>query len=261
MVRRPSLPWILGAVVITAAAVVGGSLWAREYWLEKRVEVIRPGRVVRGAWQKPAPLRRVVAREGIKTIVTLTAINRTDEKYIGQSKVVEDEGLDWVIIPMRGSRATVEQMAIAADLLADPSRQPVFFHCVAGHHRTSLAHAAYLIRHEGYTAEQAWDTVSGLSWARPDAPPDQNDRFLIEEFARVQATLPPAPGEGYWEVGSGKHAQEARARGPGDDRGAPPGADGLDHLEPGERQLRDRAARSDPPVVPDVVETAVLDPS
>ena len=47
-------------------------------------------------------------------------------------------------------------MAEAADLLADPNRQPVFFHCVAGHHRTSLTHAAYLIRHAGYSAEQAW---------------------------------------------------------------------------------------------------------
>jgi protein tyrosine phosphatase (PTP) superfamily phosphohydrolase (DUF442 family) len=261
VVRRPSLPWIIGAVAISAAVVAAVSLWAREYWLEKRVEVIRPGRVVRGAWQKPAPLRRVVAREGIKTIVTLTAINRTDEKFIGQSEVVDDEGLDWIVIPMRGSRATIEQMAIAADLLADPARQPVFFHCVAGHHRTSLAHAAYLIRHEGYTGQQAWDTVSGYAWARPDAPPDQNDRFLIEEFARVQATLPPSPGQGYWEVASGKHAQEVRAQDPGDDRLAPPGADGLDHLEPGERELRGGAAGAGAPRGPDVVGQVDRDPS
>jgi protein tyrosine phosphatase (PTP) superfamily phosphohydrolase (DUF442 family) len=261
VVRRRSLAWILGAVALSAAVVVGGALWAREYWMEKRVEVIQPRRIFRGAWQKPAPLRRIVAREGIKTIVTLTAINRADEKFIGQSEVVEDEGLDWVIIPMRGSRATIEQMVIAADLLADPSRQPVFFHCVAGHHRTSLAHAAYLIRHEGYTAEQAWETVSGYSWARPDAPPDKNDRFLIEEFARIQAMIPPSPGDGYWEVGSGKHAQEARSRDLGDDRLASPGPDGLDHLESGERQLRGGAAESGPPRVPDVVGQVDRDPS
>lgn len=261
MVRRPSLPWILGAAALSAVVVAAGLAWARDHWIEKRVQVIHPRRLVRGAWQQPGPLRRIVAREGIRTIVTLTAINRTDEKFIGQSGVVRDEGLDWVVIPMRGSRATVEQMAIAADLLADPSRQPVFFHCVAGHHRTSLAHAAYLIRHEGYTAEQAWETVSAYSWARPEALVDRNDRFLIEEFARVQATLSPEPGDGYWEVGSGKHAQEARSQDPGDDRLAAPGADGLDRLGPGERQPGGGAAGSGAPRGPDVIGQVVRDPS
>ena len=62
-------------------------------------------------------------------------------------------------------------MAEAADLLADPFRQPIYFHCVAGHHRTSLAHAAYLIRHDGYSADAAWEVVSRLPWARPGARP------------------------------------------------------------------------------------------
>ena len=100
---------------------------------------------------------------------------------------------------MRGSRATLEQMAAAADLLADPGRQPVFFHCVAGHHRTSLVHAAYLIRHRGYSAEQAWQAVSSLPWARPDAEVDRNDRFLIEAFAQGRALAPPLAGA--WSLG------------------------------------------------------------
>jgi protein-tyrosine phosphatase len=82
---------------------------------------------------------------------------------------------------MRGSRATLAQMAEAADLVADPQRQPVFFHCVAGHHRSSLVHAAYLIRHRGYTAREAWDVVAALPWARPGD--DGADRRLIEAFA------------------------------------------------------------------------------
>ena len=103
--------------------------------------------------------------------MTLTAINRDDPKYVGQAKVVSQTGVDWIIVPMRGSTATLEQMAEAADLLADPARQPVFFHCVAGHHRTSLAHAAYLIRHAGYTGGAAWQDVAGLPWARPRREP------------------------------------------------------------------------------------------
>ncbi|MDG3003474.1 protein-tyrosine phosphatase family protein [Paludisphaera mucosa] len=261
MVRRRPVLWILGVSGLLIVGLAASLAVARDRWMEKRVQVVYPGRLVRGAWQQPMPLRRIVAREGIKTIVTLTAINSTDQKFVSQSQVVRDQGLDWVIVPMRGSRATVEQMAIAADLLADPTRQPVFFHCVAGHHRTSLAHAAYLIRHEGYSARQAWETISAYSWARPDALVDRNDQFLIEEFARVQETLAPEPGSGYWEVGSGKHAQTARSQDPGDARLAAPGPDGLDRLEPGARQLRDRAAGPDLPIGADVADASGQGPS
>jgi protein-tyrosine phosphatase len=109
---------------------------------------------------------------------------------------VSQTGVDWVIVPMRGSRATLEQMARAADLLADPNRQPVFFHCVAGHHRTSLAHAAYLIRHSGWSAEQAWHAIAELPWTRPHAVADQNDRTLLVEFAKVQSSFTPSADKG-----------------------------------------------------------------
>jgi protein tyrosine phosphatase (PTP) superfamily phosphohydrolase (DUF442 family) len=153
---------------------------------EKRVWVIRPTRLIRGAWQTPNALRSLITRERIKTIVTLAAINRDDPKYVSQASVVAESGVNWLFVPMRGSQATLDQMVEAADLLADPDRQPVFFHCVAGHHRTSLAHAAYLIRHCGRPAESAWKEVAALPWARPGSPADLNDRRLIEAFARSQ---------------------------------------------------------------------------
>jgi hypothetical protein len=157
--------------------------------LEKRVAEVVPGRLWRGAWQGPWPLRRLIARDRIRTIVTLTAINRNDPKYVRQDRVVRDTGVGWALIPMRGSRATLEQMAEAADLVADPLRQPIFFHCVAGHHRSSLVHAAYLIRHHGFSAERAWRVVAALPWARPWAAADAADQRLIEAFAAAQPSL------------------------------------------------------------------------
>ena len=190
-------------VVIVAACALIGSLWAAASgWSlgAKRLRVVVPGRLVGGAWQGPGALRHLIEGERIRTIVTLTAINRDDPKYVTQAEVVNRTGVHWIIVPMRGSSATLDQMADAADLLADPSRQPVFFHCVAGHHRTSLAHAAYLIRHAGYTAEQAWEVVAGLPWARPGARADENDRALIFEFARVQSSIAPSPLPGKPQV-------------------------------------------------------------
>ncbi len=179
--RGLALPFA-GVMTLTIAAV-GGLAWHQSAGSEKRVWTVVPHRLVRGAWQSPEALRSIITHEGIKTVVTLTAINVDDHKYLPQARVVAETGVDWIIIPMRGSRATVEQMCEAADLLADASRQPLFFHCVAGHHRTSLAHAAYLIRHEGKSAADAWRVVASLPWARPTAPADQNDRAMIDEFA------------------------------------------------------------------------------
>ena len=195
--RRKTIRRLLATV---AACLLVGSLWAAaSSWntAARRLRIVEPGRLVGGAWQTPAALRPLIESRRIRTIVTLTAINRDDEKYVGQAEVVRQTGVDWVIVPMHGSSATLDQMADAADLLADPARQPVYFHCVAGHHRTSLAHAAYLIRHAGYSADQAWEVVAGLPWARPGARADEKDRALIFEFARVQSSIPrkPLPGE------------------------------------------------------------------
>ena len=187
--QRPIAGRVGLAITLALAAAVGAVAIRWNAKGEKNLRVIVPGHLIRGAWQSPEALRAIVQREQIKTIVTLTAINRDDPKYVSQAKVAAGTGVRWLFVPMRGSTATLQQMAEAADLLADPQLQPVFFHCVAGHHRSSLAHAAYLIRHQGWSARQAWDEVASLPWARPAASADQNDRALIDDFARVQKTI------------------------------------------------------------------------
>ena len=217
---------------------------------EKHLRIVVPGRLVRGAWQTPDALRSIIAREQIKTIVTLTAINHDDPKYVGQSKIVSEMGVRWLLVPMRGSTATVAQMAQAADLLADSRLQPIFFHCIAGHHRTSLAHAAYLIRHRGWSAAAAWKEVANLDWARPTATADQNDRRKIEEFERAEQALrsgcepltievddvEPFTRAPAFPVGlpAGGSDRRARARVPG--------------MEPGKSQPRPGQARASLPV-------------
>lgn len=177
---------IAGGSVLAPAALIGA--WQfRDEFFEKRFAVVVPGQLYRGAWQRPTPLHRIITRERIKTVVSLTAINRDDPKYVDQAKVLEPLGIGWRFVPIHGSYATVKQMAQAADLLADPSLHPIFFHCIAGHHRSSQAHAAYRIQHDGWPAERAWDEVAALPWARPKT--DIGDHRLIEAFAQA---YPPA---------------------------------------------------------------------
>lgn len=175
----------LGLVAAVVAPVV------EEHWydyFEKKVAVVEPGRLVRGGWQRPEPLRRILKREHIKTIVTLAPPYKAGWRYQDQAKVVAETGVRWIFVPMVESTATLAQMAEAADLLADPSLQPVYFHCVAGHHRTSLAHAAYRIRHDGWSAGQAWKELEEYPWTRPGA--DTEDQKLIWQFAKHRSVAP-----------------------------------------------------------------------
>lgn len=166
---------------------IGGGVVAWDRLTLKRFAVVEPDRIFRAAWPNPGPLLRLIRNGAIRTIVTLTAINRDDPKYIEQNHVIQQTGVRWTILPMRGSTATVEQMAEAADLIANPANQPVFFHCVGGHHRSNLVHAAYLIRHKKLTVEESWSVVSRLSWSRPTR--DSADRRRIEEFALMDSQL------------------------------------------------------------------------
>jgi len=168
-------------LALIAALSIANAWLARDFHDGKRVAVVVPGRLIRGAWQRPETLGRIIKRDRIRTVVTLTAINRDDPKYMTQAEVVRRLGVAWIIVPMRGSTATLDQLAEAADLLADPDRQPVFFHCIAGHHRTSLVHAAYRIRQQGWSADRAWREVVSLPWSRPGR--DLDDRRVIEAFA------------------------------------------------------------------------------
>jgi protein tyrosine phosphatase (PTP) superfamily phosphohydrolase (DUF442 family) len=182
MIRRRRV-LALGASA-TGLSLVAGSV-ARDELLEKRVRVVVAGKIIRGAWQRPLPLRRLISRESLRTIVSLTAINRDDPKYVDQREVIDATGVDWIIVPMHGSTATVDQLVEAVDLISDPTRQPVFFHCVGGHHRSNLVQAAYRIRHEGWSLEQAWDEILTLPWT--DASADQDDLELVRRFARIDA--------------------------------------------------------------------------
>ena len=81
--RRRAMGVALGGGAALSLGVAG--VW--DELIEKRVAVVAPGTLYRGAWQRPWPLRRIIGREQIRTIVTLTAINRDDVKYVRQARV------------------------------------------------------------------------------------------------------------------------------------------------------------------------------
>ncbi|MFM7131066.1 MAG: hypothetical protein ACKO0V_17095 [bacterium] len=169
--------------------ILGGGLSAGvttavvQYWDEvflKRFAEVVPGQVFRAAWQQPWPIRRLVETCQIKSILSLSVMGTADPKFINYASVVQPRGIEWVILPIRGSYMSLAQMAEAADFIENLPR-PLLFHCVAGHHRSTQAQAAWRIRHQGYSAKAAWAEVSQYRWTNPTG--DSRDHSLVDRFA------------------------------------------------------------------------------
>jgi protein-tyrosine phosphatase len=161
--------WIRRALLIVIAGVGAEQLWrhGHDYVFPSQFVVVDPGKIFRGAWQKPWPLRQIVRNHQIKTIVALA---HPSDHYLSvrERKLAADLGVKWIHIPIVDNRGTNDRAAEdaisdlldqAAGVLADPKNQPVFFHCHHGLNRTSMVQIAYRTKYCGWTLAQAADEI------------------------------------------------------------------------------------------------------
>ena len=168
----------LGIGVSAAAISTGVVQFWDDVFLKRFAEVI-PGQIYRAAWQRPWPIGRLVESYGIRSILSLSVMGTTDEKYTSYAQVAKSASVDWVLLPVMGSYMTLAQMAEAADWVQSLPK-PLLFHCVAGHHRTTQAQTAWRMRHGKWSAKRAWREVSEYRWTDPTG--DLKDLSLIERF-------------------------------------------------------------------------------
>jgi protein-tyrosine phosphatase len=155
--------------LVGTAGIGAEQLWrhGHDYILPVRFLTIVPGRVFRGAWQKPWPMRRIVHDHKIKTVVALA--HPADHYLVVQErKLAAELGVKWVHIPIVDHRGTSDRAAEeaisdlleqAAAIVADPNNQPVYFHCHHGLNRTSMVQIAYRTKYCGWTLAQAADEI------------------------------------------------------------------------------------------------------
>jgi protein-tyrosine phosphatase len=161
--------WIRRALLIVVAGIGAEQLWrhGHDYIFPSQFVVVEPGRIFRGAWQKPWPLKQIVRYHKIKTIVALA---HPGDHYLSiqERKLSAELGVNWVHIPIIDNRGTNDRAAEdaisdlldqAAGVLADPRNQPVFFHCHHGLNRTSMVQIAYRTKYCGWTLAQAADEI------------------------------------------------------------------------------------------------------
>jgi protein-tyrosine phosphatase len=161
--------WLKGALVVGTAGVGIQQLWrhGHDYVLASEFVVVEPGKIFRGAWQKPWPLRRIVRDHKIKTIMALA--HPADHHLAVQERALAHElGVRWIHIPIVDNRQTNDHAAgegisdlldQAAAVLADPAKYPIFFHCHHGLNRTSMVQIAYRTKYCGWTLTRAAEEI------------------------------------------------------------------------------------------------------
>ena len=154
---------LAGALIVVACH----QIWrhGQDYVFIDKFAVVEPGRIYRGAWQQDWPMHRLVRDYKIKAVVALA--HPPDSPLVAKEKALANElGFRWIHIPIvdhrarGGSRTLLDSLERAADELASPENQPVYFHCHHGINRTSMVQIAYRTLHCGWTLERATEEIS-----------------------------------------------------------------------------------------------------
>lgn len=160
--------WARRVGLLALVALACQQTWrhGQDYVFADKFAVVEPGRLYRGAWQHDWPMRRIVRDRQIKTIVAL-AHPPTAPLAVQESKLADELGVRWVHVPIveefvAGERKDVgDALERAADVLADPAAQPVYFHCHHGLNRASMVQMAYRMKHCGWSLERATAEIAG----------------------------------------------------------------------------------------------------
>jgi protein tyrosine phosphatase (PTP) superfamily phosphohydrolase (DUF442 family) len=154
--------WVRRGLLAVLLGLGGQQLWrhGRDYVFADQFATVVPGKIYRGAWQQPWPMRWVVSHYKIKTVLAL-AHPPSHPLAVREKAMAAELGFRWIHIPIveeriNGDLQTIaDQLDKAAAVLADPRNQPVYFHCHHGINRTSMVQMAYRTKYCGWTLEKA----------------------------------------------------------------------------------------------------------
>jgi hypothetical protein len=159
--------WVGRGLLAALTGLAGEQLWrhGRDHIFADQFAVVEPGKIYRGAWQQPWPMRRIVHRYQIKTVLALA--HPPDHPLAVREKAMAcDLGFQWVHIPIVDLRGTDDwtvindQLDRAAAILANAKNYPIYFHCHHGINRASMVQIAYRTKYCGWTLEQATAEIS-----------------------------------------------------------------------------------------------------
>src|SRR3954447_3292940 len=117
--------WVRRGLFAALAGLAGEQLWrhGRDYIFADQFAVVVPGKIYRGAWQQPWPMRRIVTKYKIKTVLALA--HPPDHPLAIRERAMASalayRGLHLRIVDQRGDgdpMALADQLEKAAAVLA-----------------------------------------------------------------------------------------------------------------------------------------------
>jgi hypothetical protein len=122
----------------------------------------------RSAQMERGPYERVVEEHGIKSVLRLYVdpLPRLGEI---ESDILREHRIELIEVHMPGTGlADFPSIDRAADVAADPSKRPMLLHCASGDRRSSAVHAAYRLKHCGWTWERTAAELEQFGLDRDD---------------------------------------------------------------------------------------------
>jgi tyrosine-protein phosphatase SIW14 len=141
-------------------------------WLLRNFREVEPSKIYAGGYQHAGPLRKLLDRYRIKTVLSLMPdgsgsdlqeqeiVGASGARFVRVSILSGDTEEDTRELSDEWISAKLESVYRAVDIMADPENQPVFVHCWGGQHRTGAVIAVYRVVHSGWTEEDAREELS-----------------------------------------------------------------------------------------------------
>jgi uncharacterized protein (TIGR01244 family) len=132
--------WI-GGIALSLAAVAGGAFGLIEY--DGNVHAVAPGVFYRSAQLTANDFHRVIAADGIKTILNLRGDNTGTPWYDEEIKVSNRDGVQHIDFAMSANQSLTEAQMRTVIQMIDKAPKPILVHCKSGSDRTGLVSALY----------------------------------------------------------------------------------------------------------------------
>lgn len=161
--------WVVAAAVVFMAVTVAvAALDPGRPRLPRRFREVEAGRIYRGGEiSNSGTVHRLVREHSIRSVVDLTAATQASPETQAERRGVAECGLRYFNFPMPGDgKGDFDALDAAADAIADPKNQPVYYHCAAGRNRSNAALAAYRMKHCGWDIEKALSELDNFGLDR-----------------------------------------------------------------------------------------------
>jgi tyrosine-protein phosphatase SIW14 len=183
----------LGALTLAAAVATAS---ATPPPMAERIDagpgVENVGRVAPGLYRGSRPTSAgldALQKLGIKTIINLRHYHGTSEEAGCRRR-----GIDYVRIVTASSREPRdEDVRKFLEIVTNPARQPVYFHCWRGKDRTGVMAAAYRMAVQGWTLDQAVAEMDAFGFYRGWRSLRRYTVSIPDRMAQLRAQPPPAP--------------------------------------------------------------------